>query len=401
MSHVAFLLKTYPKSSETFISNQITALRNRGHTVDVYARERPSEPGTTTRANPSDVAYLGPLGLPDFALSVFRTQIPALASHPTYPLLVMRYGTNAVTQRDLWLRRARLLGDRLDEYDVIHAHYGPVGNGVRTLASAADTPFITSFYGYDASELLEKNPWRYESLFRAVDTVTSLSSDMDDRLVAHGCPRRRIVRVPLPVDTSSFQYAPTVVDEVETVELLSACRLVEKKGLRYVIDALDELRTEFSIRYRIVGDGPLRDELERQVSNLGLEDIVTFEGWMCSEAVAELMATSHVFVQPSVTSADGDREGTPTVLIEAQARGMPVVSTYHAGIPEIVDDGASGLLVPERDSEALASVLHKLFADPSTWEAYGRRGRALVEDRHSLSAVGERLEAVYWEGDVR
>jgi colanic acid/amylovoran biosynthesis glycosyltransferase len=401
MSHVAFLLKTYPKSSETFISNQITALRDRGHTVDVYARQRPPESETAPQADPSDVVYLGPLELSDFASSILRTQIPALVSHPAYPLLVMRHGTNAVTQRDLWLRRARPLRDRLDDYDAIHAHYGPVGNGVRALASKTDAPFVTSFYGYDASELLEKNPWRNESLFQAVDTVASLSSEMDDRLVDHGCPRERVVRVPLPVDTSSFRYSPTVADEVETVELLSACRLVEKKGLRYVLDALDELRTEFPIRYRIAGDGPLRDDLERQVSNLGLEDIVSFEGWMCSEEVAGLMAASHVFVQPSVTSAEGDREGTPTVLIEAQARGMPVVSTYHAGIPEIVADGESGLLVPERDSEALASALRELLADPPAWETYGQRGRALIEDRHSLSAVGERLEAVYWRTDTR
>jgi colanic acid/amylovoran biosynthesis glycosyltransferase len=80
---------------------------------------------------------------------------------------------------------------------------------------------------------------------------------------------------------------------------------------------------------------------------------------------------------------------------------MPVVSTYHAGIPEIVDHGASGLLVPERDSEALALALRELLANPSTWETYGQRGRALIEDRHSLSAVGERLEAVYWGTETR
>lgn len=398
MAHVAFILKTYPKSSETFISNQITALQDRGHTVDVYARQRPSSTDVNTKADPSEVVYLGPLRPSDFATSILRTQIPALVSHPTYPLLMMRHGTNAVTQQDLWLRRAYPLRDRLNDYDAIHAHYGPIGNGICNLSSVTDSPFITSFYGYDASERLEKNPWRYESLFPAVDAIASLSSEMDNRLAAHGCPRERLVRVPLSVDTSSFQYSPTTASEVETIELLSACRLVEKKGIRYVFDALNKLRTEFPIRYRIAGDGPLRDDLEQRVSTLGIEEIVSFEGWMCSEEVAELMSSSHVFVQPSVTSADGDREGTPTVLIEAQARGMPVVSTYHAGIPEIVDDGGSGLLVPERDSEALAGALQKLFADPSTWEAYGRRGRTMIEERHSLSAVGERLERIYQKG---
>jgi len=393
--HVAFLLKKYPKSSETFITNQVRALNKAGHDVDVYAQHTTLNSEETLPDAANNIVYFDSITATDKLISILQTQIPTGLSHPDYPLRVARYGTNSVPQVDLWKRRADPLLRRLDEYDAIHAHYGPVGNAFQFLASMTESPFVTSFYGYDASELLDKNPWRYENLFASADVIASLSSDMDKSLKSHGCPADKIVRFPLPVDTGSFQYTPPSGNSVEPIDVLSACRLVEKKGIKYVLRALENLTDEYNIRYRIAGDGPLRDELEQQVHDLNLRDVVTFEGWKDSDEVAKLMAESDIFVQTSVTSTEGDKEGTPTVLLEAQARGMPVVSTYHAGIPEIVDDGKSGLLVPERDSAAIESALRQLASNPSEWQEYGRRGRELVESRHSLEAVADRLEAIY------
>lgn len=395
--HVAFLLKKYPKSSETFITNQVRALNESGHTVDIYAQHNTLDSGESLPDYANDVIYLDSITIKDKLVSVLRTQVPATLSHPAYPFRIVRHGTNSVTQKDLWSGRSAPLLHRLDEYDAVHAHYGPVGNAFQFIASETEAPFITSFYGYDASELLEKNPWRYESLFKSADMIASLSLDMDERLAAHGCSSEKLVRFPLPIDTDSFQYTPSSGKSAETIDLLSVCRLVEKKGITYVLDALENIKEDYPIKYRIAGDGPLREELERQVFELNLENIVTFEGWKSSDEVAKFMSESDIFIQTSVISSEGDKEGTPTVLLEAQARGMPVVSTYHAGIPEIVDDGNSGILVPERDSSAIESVLRKLVSDPSKWSEYGRNGRELVKKRHSLKAVASRLEEIYTE----
>lgn len=393
--NIAFLLKKYPKSSETFIINQIRALDEAGHTVDVYAQYNTSDPGKSVPGYANEIVYFDPISIRDKLVSIFRTQIPETFFHPLYPLQIARHGTTSVTQKDLWRGRSTPLLRRLEQYDAIHAHYGSVGNAYQFVASETEVPFITSFYGYDASELIKKNPWRYKSLFKSADRIASLSQDMDERLVAHGCPSEKLVRFPLPVDTESFQYTPSSGNSIKTVTLLSVCRLVEKKGITYVLDALKNLKEDYSIQYQIAGDGPLRKKLERQVAESNLEDIVTFEGWKSSDEVAELMSKSDIFVQTSVTSVDGDKEGTPTVLLEAQARGMPVISTYHAGIPEIVDDGNSGILVPERDSTAIESALRQLISDPLKWKVYGQNGRVLVENRHSLEAVAKRLKKIY------
>lgn len=393
--YIAFLLKKYPKSSETFIANQARALVERGHDVDVYAQERTSDEIVDTDPGVNEVTYFKSILMIDKLEAVLRTQIPSLVRHPDLLKRVLKHGTGAVSQTNLWKRRSDPLLRRINDYDAIHAHYGPIGNAFQFLSSRTEAPFITSFYGYDASELLRKNPWRYERLFDSATVIGSLSSEMDEELARHGCPSEKLARFPLPVDTEAFQFSPPSYESRSSVQLLSACRLVEKKGIEYVLPALESLSREFEVTYRIAGDGPLRDDLEEQVIERGLRDVVEFLGWKSSDEVANLMEDSDLFIQTSVTASDGDKEGTPTVLLEAQARGLPVVSTYHAGIPEIVDNGFSGLLVPERDSDAIEKALQQLVADPTKWEEFGRNGRELVESRHSLEAVADALEELY------
>jgi len=392
---VAFILKKYPKSSETFIINQARALIKRGHQVDIYAQERPSDQVSDTEPPVNNVTYLESISVRDKVTSVLDTQFLSLFHHPEFPIRVLKHGTGAVPQTDLWRRRSDPILKNTDKYDAIHAHYGPVGNAFQFLESEADAPFITSFYGYDASELLEKNPWRYEILFDSATAIGSLSSDMDEELVENGCPAKKITRFPLPVDTTAFQFSPPSTDPNGPAQLLSACRLVEKKGLRYVLRALKSLDDEHEIRYRIAGDGPLRSDLESQVRESGLSDMVEFLGWKNSEEVAQLMADSDIFVQTSTTSSTGDKEGTPTVLLEAQARGLPVISTWHAGIPEIIDNCSSGLLVPERDSKAIEAALDHLLSEPSKRKELGRNGYELVKNQHSFAAVADVLEHMY------
>jgi colanic acid/amylovoran biosynthesis glycosyltransferase len=152
---------------------------------------------------------------------------------------------------------------------------------------------------------------------------------------------------------------------------------------------------ENDIQYTIIGDGERRELIETTIAEHGLEDIVELRGWQPQSVVADEMADAHLFILPSVTAENGDKEGTPTVLLEAQSMGLPVVSTYHAGIPEIVEDGETGLLVPERDSEALADALETLISNPERWPEMGKRGREHIERNHSIEAVTDDLLKLY------
>jgi colanic acid/amylovoran biosynthesis glycosyltransferase len=179
------------------------------------------------------------------------------------------------------------------------------------------------------------------------------------------------------------------------VQILSVARFTEKKGLQYAIEAISKLDMDRELQYVVAGDGDRREMLEEQIAELNVEGQVELLGWQSQEEVSQLMSETHLFLLPSVTASDGNKEGTPTVLLEAQATGLPVVSTTHAGIPEIVADGDAGLLVPERDADALADALSELIQSPDRWPEMGRAGREYVATTHSIPAVIERLIEVY------
>jgi colanic acid/amylovoran biosynthesis glycosyltransferase len=181
--------------------------------------------------------------------------------------------------------------------------------------------------------------------------------------------------------------------------LLTVARLVEKKGIDVALRALGSLRDELpGIRYEVIGDGPLRAELGSLAVSLGIADRVRFAGAVTNDAVQQAMRDADLFVLPSLTAPSGDEEGTPTVLFEAAYAGLPVLATRHAGIPDVVADGESGVLVEENDPAALADGLRTVLAARERWPAMGEAGRRLIIERGHLTAdVAARLEALYLE----
>jgi colanic acid/amylovoran biosynthesis glycosyltransferase len=149
------------------------------------------------------------------------------------------------------------------------------------------------------------------------------------------------------------------------------------------------------LQYDIVGDGPLRSKLQQLIHDLNLESIVTLWGAQENSFVRRRMAEAHLFVLPSITASDGDQEGIPVSLMEAQASGLPVLSTRHSGIPELVIDGESGVLVPERDTQALTAGLSRLIAHPQDWIRMGRAGRKMVEENYNIAALVPDLVELY------
>ena len=371
----------------------------------------------------------------------------ASGGRPTFEALVQCLRPELARASGGWIPLVRTLaGLRGDgSFDVVHCHYGVTGLRYGVAARLWDAPLVVSFYGYDASRYPRERGERvYEPLFAAAQRVTSLSPHMDDRLRALGCPPAKIRRVPLPVDASGEAQAqiprlaslarddsgasrvrddtghserraegegyviPSGARSAESrnrdrpdrgaeVRLLTVARLVEKKGIAIALRAVGSMRDELpDVRYDVIGDGPLRAELEALASSLGIADRVRFAGALSNERVQQAMRDADVFVLPSMTAANGDEEGTPTVLLEAGCAQLPVLATRHAGIPEVVADGRSAVLVPENDPAALAAGLRTILAARNRWPAMGEAGRRLVSERGHLTAdVAARLEALY------
>jgi colanic acid/amylovoran biosynthesis glycosyltransferase len=171
---------------------------------------------------------------------------------------------------------------------------------------------------------------------------------------------------------------------------------VEKKGVEFGIRAVAKIITKYAqVEYKIAGDGPLRGDLQALIDRFNMNDKISILGFQRQDQVADLMSKADILVAPSVTSKDGDMEGIPVVIMEAMARGLPVLSTLHSGIPELVEDGKSGFLVPERDPMALAERLTYLLEHQNLWPRWGAAGRDFIKENHNIDKLNDQLVGIF------
>ncbi len=288
---------------------------------------------------------------------------------------------------------------RREGVEVIHAHFGQEGYRCLEARRGAGVPMVTAFYGMDLSVLPRQRLWRrrFERLFAEGDLFLAEGHHMGAGLVDLGCRPDRVCIHRLGVDLDRFPYVPPEARAAEAPVVLACAAFREKKGIPYGLRAFHRIRDGHpTAQMRIIGDGPLRAEIEDEIRRLNLGDRVTLLGIRPRSVCLEELGRATLLLYPSVTASDGDTEGgAPVALIEAMASGLPVVSSLHADIPEVVPDGRCGLLVEERDVEGLAEGLDGLLKSPEMREAMGRAGRTHVEANHNLRVQGERLEAIY------
>ena len=293
-----------------------------------------------------------------------------------------------------------------ENVDLLHAHFGVEGLYALPFALRHGLPLITTFWGFDATLsrrnlLLSGKPaWIRYGLFadrlrRRGTLFIAVSEFLRGRLLQSGYPPDRTIVHYNGVDLTAF--APAAHDS-EDLTILSVGRLVEKKGIEYLLEAFALVAAKLpEVRLEIAGDGPLRPSLERSTSEAGLSARVTFHGSLPHGEVASLMQNASIVCQPSVTASDGDSEGLPTVVLEAAATAKPLVGTRHSGIPEIIADGKTGFLVAERDAGALADRLLSLLGNAELRRKMGEAGRKRIEEKFDLRKQAKRLEEIYGE----
>lgn len=286
---------------------------------------------------------------------------------------------------------------RRERAALLHAQFGVEGLCGLRLKRRTGLPLLTSFHGYDAYRLPRRRLGIYRELFAEGDLFLACSQSMRKQLLKLGCPDEKIRVLPLGVDTSTITFRERQSPGDGPVHILLVGRLVEKKGIPYALQAFAAVRRYHrNATLTIIGDGPERPTIEALLRKLNLTD-VRLLGAQSNEVVLREMQRAHLYLQPSVTALDGDAECTPVTLMEAQASGLPVVATWHAGISELVVDGKSGFLVSERNPHALAERLRYLIEHPGLWGPLGRAGRAVVEERFSRPRQVTALEEVYDE----
>jgi colanic acid/amylovoran biosynthesis glycosyltransferase len=284
---------------------------------------------------------------------------------------------------------------------LIHAHFGQEGCRCLSARRRARVPLVTTFYGLDVSVLPRQRVWRrrFRRLFAEGELFLAEGPCMGDRLVDLGCSPDRVRVQRLGVDVARIPFRSQEARAGGDPVVLMCATFREKKGHVYGLRAFARIRDAHpTARMRVIGDGPLRSEIQAEIDRLNLGDCVDLLGMQPRSVWLEELGQATVLLCPSVTASDGDTEGgAPVVLIEAMAAGVPVVSSRHADIPEVVPDGECGLLFGERDVEGLSEGLQALLEYGPERTRMGRAGRSHVEANHNLPVQAELLEGIYDE----
>jgi colanic acid/amylovoran biosynthesis glycosyltransferase len=282
----------------------------------------------------------------------------------------------------------------------MHIYFGHTGVHLLPFIKEWKQPSVISFHGMDIQPRPDQEGYdeQMAELLRTVPLVLARSHSLMDRLADLGAPRERLRlnRTGIPLD--DFPEVSRSAPADGAWRLVQACRLIAKKGLRTALEAFARLRQHHPLaKFTIAGEGPLRGDLEKWIAELNLTEAVELRGFLSQPELNALYAESHLFLHPSELTADQNQEGVPNSMLEAMATGLPVVATLHGGIPEAVTHEHSGLLVPERDVDALAAALQRMTESPGLAAHYGRAAAASVREEFSQQRAIERLEGFYDE----
>jgi glycosyltransferase involved in cell wall biosynthesis len=286
---------------------------------------------------------------------------------------------------------------------LLQIFFGHIAVHLIPLIRAWPKPVIASFHGADVLVDMEKPAYRRatQEMLALVRHVLVRSESLRRAVINLGCDENKIdvVRTGIPLDEFPFRERtfPSRGGGSQW-RLLQACRLIEKKGLVTTLHAFTNFLAQYpKATLTIAGEGPLLADLRDLAARLKIENQVRLPGFVSQEKLREILYASHIFLHPSQTGRDGNQEGIPNSMLEAMASGLPVFATNHGGIPEVIENGVSGILVPERDHQALGSALIEAAQDPLLLSRLARAGAQVVAQKFDRHQQMRRLEELYLE----
>jgi glycosyltransferase involved in cell wall biosynthesis len=281
---------------------------------------------------------------------------------------------------------------------LLHIYFGHIAVHLLPLIHAWKHPSIVSFHGADVMVDMNKPAYR-EATLQMLDAVTLVlvrSESLRRALADLGADPEKIEIQRTGIPLEEFHFWDRAVAKDGEWRFVQAGRLIEKKGLPVTLRAFSTFLNQYpGATLTIAGEGPLLSELQKLARDLKVADRVSFTGFVSQEQLREIYYRSHIFLHPSQTGRDGNQEGIPNSMLEAMATGLPVFATEHGGIPEAIENGVSGVLVPERNEAALARALLDAAEDHDLLSRIARAGAGAVKHNFDLANQAQRLEEIY------
>jgi glycosyltransferase involved in cell wall biosynthesis len=281
---------------------------------------------------------------------------------------------------------------------VLHIYQGDVALRALNLLRNYQGPKVVSFHGADLSE--SKFISEYPKLWNHVDVVLCRCEAFVQKLDELGCPSPKIMLnytgVPMPKDIKNPATFSFSSGKIKNLKILQVCRFLEKKGLETTIHAFSKLlQVGYNGSLDLVGDGPIKQSLINLVSGLGIADKVNFRGFLTGKDLMDCFMNADIFSHPSCITAEGDREGIPNSLLEAMSYGLPVVSSLHSGIPEVIKNRDNGLLINSHDIDSLTSSFIDIISTPHSSIKMAQKARETINSRFSIPVCVNELENSY------
>lgn len=394
---IAYLTSCFATASHTFIRREVIALRALGIDIELYGIRRDSPGCEEAKTFAFETNYLYPVSFKDLLVCNFQQLAKRPASYIKQILaafLGKEFGFKRRLKMVYHCLAASVMARHMKRSGVthVHAHFLNVSSSIAMFAAGhLGIPYSITVHSagtYKTPHMLGMNQKLRQAQFLMMishNNVRYFDAIEPCREKSH------VVRCGL--DLEGFEYGSNNEQKnfKEPLAILCVGRFVEKKGFIYVIEAMASL--ELPAHLTIVGYGPLERELKHRVVELDLEGTVTFAGKRDASGVKEAMAQADVLVVPSVTSASGEMEGLPVVIMEAMAQGLLVVAAQHSGIPEIVQDGKTGWLAPEREIKALAEAI--LNAAKSDVALVRRQARQLIEGEYNIATIAQTRKELF------
>jgi len=344
----------FPVTSHTFILNQIKGLMDGGHRLTLHTKQLMLER--------NDQGFLEMIEQYDLMNKIIVGPTPV----------------------------------HLSQYDVILCQFGMLGARLAKLRQRHKfkAKLVTCFRGADLSVQVKHNKHSYDTLFKYGDYFLPVCDYFKNRLISLGCQSKKIGVMYSGVELDKFTYKRRIFPEKGSINITSISRLVPKKGISDAVRAVVYAHKQFpNIRYKIIGDGKRQEYLQKLINDLQAQNYITLVGRLPHDTVCKELDSTHVFILPSKTAFNGDQEGIPNAVKEAMLCGIPVLTTRHSGIPELVENGVTGYLVPERHPRLLGEKLVEILGDPGKWEMIGLAASKKIVDMFDNKVIGQRLES--------
>lgn len=417
---VAFILPKWPTKNEVPIINQIVELKNQGvQEMVFYAFDKDSKDimkDVQLLTNVHKTIYIPQPKLNRFKNKVINKLFIIFKALPLliktlflYPKIFYQsifyksFGEYRSAFKIIYAVQPLLKNS--SNYDIVHCQYGPYGiwGSIFDELGLIKGKLITSFRGYDINKLPTQKPNNFYSfLINKGSLFTSNSNFTKNNAIKLGFPEQKIKVIRTALNISKYNYLERNYSTYETFQVLTIAALRTLKGIEYSIRAIKivlEKHPDITIKYRIAGEGYLRENLQDLINSLGLKSNVELLGFVNHDELNVLYNKAHLFILPSIKTKNGNQEAQGLVLQEAQLSGIPVIGTNTGGIPEGIVDGASGFIVEPENPEEIAEKISYFIKQPKEIVTFGKQGKVFVTEKFNLETETSKLIR-YYEGHV-